>query len=138
MRRVVSIALVNSPNRKLLIVAWIQALFYFATGLWSLVDIHSFMAVTGPKTDIWLVRTVGLLVAVTGIVLGWAARRKSIPLELAAIAVGQALALAAIDIFYVSINRISPVYLLDAVAEIGLVGCWVFAWRSGGVTSNSR
>jgi hypothetical protein len=36
-------------------VALVQGAFYVATGVWALVDLDSFMAVTGPKTDLWLV-----------------------------------------------------------------------------------
>ena len=46
------------------ILALVQGAFYAATGLWALVDLGSFMAVTGPKTDHWLVKTVGILVTV--------------------------------------------------------------------------
>jgi len=38
-----------------------QAVYYLLTGVWSITNIMSFMAITGPKTDIWLVRMVGLL-----------------------------------------------------------------------------
>jgi hypothetical protein len=44
------------------------------------------------------------------------------------VAAGGAAALAAIDTVYVAKRRISPVYLLDAVAEIGLVAGWVRLW----------
>jgi hypothetical protein len=37
----------------------LQALYYLATGLWPLVHLPSFEAVTGPKTDDWLVHMVG-------------------------------------------------------------------------------
>jgi hypothetical protein len=53
----------------------VQGAFYAATGLWALVDLDSFMAVTGPKTDHWLVKTVGILVTVIGGVLLVAWRR---------------------------------------------------------------
>jgi hypothetical protein len=35
------------------------------TGLWPLVSIGTFQQVTGPKTDLWLVKTVGVLIAVS-------------------------------------------------------------------------
>jgi len=37
---------------------YLQGLYWLVTGLWGLIDVHSFMKVTGPKTDIWLVKTV--------------------------------------------------------------------------------
>jgi len=43
-----------------------QGLFYLTSGIWPLLDMPSFEAVTGRKTDKWLVKTVGLLVAVSG------------------------------------------------------------------------
>ncbi len=33
--------------------------------------------------------------------------------------------LGAIDIFYVARRRISPVYLLDALVQLGLVALWM-------------
>lgn len=38
-----------------------QGLFYLTSGIWPLIDMPSFEAVTGRKTDKWLVKTVGLL-----------------------------------------------------------------------------
>jgi hypothetical protein len=37
--------------------------------------------------------------------------------------------LTAIDIFYVARRRIAPVYLLDAVAELAIIGGWLAASR---------
>lgn len=39
----------------------LQGLYYSISGIWPLLSIDTFMAVTGPKTDIWLVKTVGVL-----------------------------------------------------------------------------
>lgn len=101
-----------------------QGAFYLATGVWPLVHDRSFQAVTGPKVDVWLVKTVGSLVAVVGGVLLAAGLRRSVSTELRVIAAGSAAALAAIDIVYASRRRISPIYLADAVVEIGLVAAW--------------
>src|SRR5438067_835911 len=104
-----------------------HACYYIITGLWSLVSIGTFQKVTGPKADLWLVKTVGVLVTVIGAVIGMAARRpsdKPRP-EIATLAVGSALGLAGIDVVYVAKRRIGPVYLLDALAEILLAGAWL-------------
>ena len=101
-----------------------QGAFYLATGVWPLVHDRSFQAVTGPKVDVWLVKTVGCLVSVIGGVLLAAGVRRSVPTELRAIAAGSAAALAAIDIVYASRGRIFPIYLADAAVEIGLVAAW--------------
>ena len=39
-----------------------EGVYFFLTGLWPVVHLPSFIAVTGPKRDLWLVRTVGLLI----------------------------------------------------------------------------
>lgn len=46
-----------------------QGIYFMLAGVWPLVNIHSFEVITGPKVDVWLVKTVGLLVAVIGAVL---------------------------------------------------------------------
>lgn len=98
-----------------------QAVYYIATGAWSLVHYHSFERITGPKTDTWLVKTVGSLVMVIGSVLLVAALRRPATLEIGLLARGSAAVLAAIDCVYVARRRISAVYLLDAVAELVLL-----------------
>jgi hypothetical protein len=113
------------------VVALVQGAFYVATGIWALVDLDSFMAVTGPKTDHWLVKTVGVLVTVIGAVLLLAWRTRRLTREIVLLAAGSALALAAIDVTYVSNGTISPIYLLDAVAEVGLAGAWLLTRDRG-------
>jgi hypothetical protein len=85
--------------------------------------------VTGPKFDLWLVKTVGLLIAVIGLTLLMAARRRTIGPEVCFLAMASAAALAAVDILYAVSDRISDIYLLDAVAEIGLVVLWLTVRR---------
>lgn len=109
----------------LLKVALIQGVFYLVTGLWPLIDIDSFQLVTGPKTDLWLVRTVGVLVAVIGLVLLSASLRRRVTAEIAMLDVGSALGLAAIDLIYALSGRISAIYLADAAVEILLAALWL-------------
>ncbi len=109
-------------------IALVQGVFYLATGVWPLLDIDSFQIVTGPKVDLWLVRTVGVLVGVIGTVLLLAARRRRITAEIAILAVGSALGLAGIDLVYALSRRISSIYLADAVVELGLAVLWGLAW----------
>lgn len=117
-------------NRKIRTLARAHGIFYAATGIWPILHLRSFEAVTGPKKEGWLVRTVGALVGVVGGVLVASARRERGPSgDLVATAVGCALSLTAIDITYVAKGRIAPVYLLDAVAELGLVTAWCILWK---------
>jgi hypothetical protein len=111
-----------------------QAIYYALTGVWSLVSIKTFQKVTGPKVDTWLVKTVGTLVLVIGGVLGMAAKKGRVTPEIALLATGSAAGLAAIDVVYATKRRISPIYLLDALAEVGLIALWAMGWklRQGG------
>jgi hypothetical protein len=110
-------------------VALVQGGFYAVTGVWALVDLDSFMAVTGPKTDLWLVKTVGALVTVIGGVLLTAGWRRRVTRDVLLLGIGSALSLATIDLVYVSAGRISRIYLLDAAAEAGLAIAWALARR---------
>jgi len=108
---------------------WLQGLYFAITGLWPIVHLNSFMAVTGPKTDTWLVQTVGIVLAVIGVSLCAAGRQASINsrdiIPSAVLAIGSALALATVDIVFVSRGTISGIYLMDAVAEIALILAWI-------------
>ncbi|HEX2979692.1 MAG TPA: hypothetical protein VHO48_05470 [Anaerolineaceae bacterium] len=102
-----------------------QGGFYLITGLWPLIHSASFERVTGPKADLWLVKTVGVLVSVIGgILLAAGLRRRPRP-EVSALGIGSAASLAGVDLVYTAQQRISPVYRLDAAAEIGLIVLWL-------------
>jgi hypothetical protein len=105
--------------------ALLQGIYFTITGIWPILHIRSFEAVTGPKKDKWLVKTVGVLVAVVGVVLTASARKGQPSKDLEAVAVGSAAALSAVDVVYVSKKRISPIYLLDTVAEAFLITGWL-------------
>lgn len=105
-------------------VAAAQGAYYLTTGLWPLLSIQSFEAVTGPKRDKWLVKTVGALVSAVGTVFAVASRRRVCPPEIWLLGVGSAIAFTAVDCIYVAKRRISPIYLLDALAELALILAW--------------
>jgi hypothetical protein len=111
-------------DRMTTLIARVQGWFYLLTGLWAIVDVDSFQRVTGPKTDVWLVKTVGVLVIVIGASLLTAARERRYDASIVLLAVGSALGLAGIDLVYALGGRISPIYLLDAAAELLLAVLW--------------
>jgi len=47
---------------KLRFTPFLQAVYYFVTGLWPLIHLKSFFEVTGPRTDVWLVQMVDVLI----------------------------------------------------------------------------
>src|SRR4051812_31943322 len=107
-----------------------QSAYYFATGLWPIVHLSSFQALTGPKRDTWLVQTFGALVAATGVAL-WPRSGNAGEGERPAqerVAIGAALALAASDAYFVARRRIRPIYLADAAVEL-LLAAGVLARR---------
>jgi hypothetical protein len=101
-----------------------QGVYFAATGIWPIVDMRSFEAVTGPKVDKWLVRTVGVLVAAIGGALISAGARRAVTPEIAGLAIGSAAGLGLIDVIYASRGRISKVYLADAAAEAAVITAW--------------
>ena len=112
--------------------AAVQGLYFLATGVWPLVHIPSFLEVTGPKTDLWLVYTVGALVAVVGLVLLCSARTGRVSQEVALLAAGCAAALAAVDVLFVSRGVLPRVYLLDAAVELVILLAWGFVYLRRG------
>jgi hypothetical protein len=111
----------------------VQGVYFIGTGLWPVVHLPSFEAVTGPKLEKWLVRTFGALVAAVGsaLVVG-ATGRGAGSRVLVTLGVGSALALGLADGIYVAKGRIRRVYLLDLVAEGAILGAWVLEGRRRG------
>lgn len=101
-----------------------QGAYYLGTGVWPLVSLRSFQAVTGPKMDTWLVKTVGVLVSAIGASLLASARRRPPSPEAAILGLGSALALAGVELHYRRKRRISPIYLADVAAEGLLLAGW--------------
>jgi hypothetical protein len=107
--------------------ALLQGSFDAVTGLWPIVHLRSFEAVTGPKLEGWLVKTVGALITVIGGTLLMAGLRRRVTPEVRLLGAGSAAAFIAVDVLYTAKRRISRVYLLDAVAELALLAGWVAA-----------
>ncbi len=105
-----------------------QGAYYLLTGLWPLVAYRAFERVTGPKREPWLVKMVGLLTVVIGVVV--ASDPAGRAPQTRAMATGAAAAYAAIDVWYAGIRRrLRPVYLLDAIAEVAFVAAWLSRGR---------
>ena len=107
--------------------ATLQAAYFLVSGLWPIVSRPTFEAVTGPKTDYWLVRTVGGLACVIGATLGVASYRNRVSRELAVLGIGSALAFGVVDVSYATTGRISRIYLVDAALECLIAREWASA-----------
>jgi hypothetical protein len=116
-----------------------QSGYYGVTGIWPILHLPSFEAITGPKTEDWLVHMVGLLAVAIGVVLGVATARNRVRSpEVVLLAATSAAAFAAIDLWYGSSGRISPVYLTDAGLQICLIGGLLLTRRTTDETAPIR
>jgi hypothetical protein len=111
--------------------AILQGIYWAVTGIWPLLHMPSFLWVTGPKNDLWLVRTVAILILVIGLVLLVAGFRKRVTEEVKWLGILSAAGLILIDVYYSLNDVISNIYLLDAVGEFLIILLWVLAGRKG-------
>lgn len=107
------------------IILLIQTIYYLITALWALIHIRSFMEVTGPKTDVWLVKTVAVLLLAISLSFITAFLLTKINIPVVTLAITCCLVLLFIDCYYVWNGTISRIYLLDALAEVFLLILWV-------------
>ena len=110
-----------------------QAGYYTATGIWPIVSIESFQAVTGRKTDHlvtgregdhWLVMTVAALIVAIGLSLLASLHSERPSIETAVLASSAAFALICIDVIYVTRCVLSPIYLADAAPQAIFLIVW--------------
>jgi hypothetical protein len=109
-------------NRFLLTV---NGTYYLLTGLWPIVHITSFMQVSGFKTDLWLVKTVGALILCIGLTQLRERISGKFSATVAFLSVISATALLAIDAYYGLNSQISSVYLIDGMIQLLLAGSWL-------------
>ena len=108
-------------------VAAAHGIYYVVTGVWPILSLGTFEAVSGPKVDDWLVRTVGIVLSVIGLTLLSAALKDDLGAPVRVLAIGSAASLAFVDFFYALRGVIWPIYMLDGVGEVLLIGMWVVA-----------
>jgi hypothetical protein len=114
------------------ITLWVQSVYYLITALWGLLHIESFMAVTGPKTDVWLVKTVSVLILPVVVCLVAGHLLHVHPLLVILVAATAAAGFAAIDFYYTAGKVIRWVYAVDGVVQTVLLLVWIFLlmqWR---------
>jgi hypothetical protein len=96
-----------------------QSIYYGITGAWPVIHMPSFEAITGPKTDDWLVHMVGLLTVAIAVTI-WP-RTAVVPTSIRTLAIWAAASYTVIDVVYTVLGVISPIYLMDAVVEVGII-----------------
>jgi hypothetical protein len=107
------------------ILVLVQATYTLITAVWPLVDIESFMAITGYKRDVWLVKTVGALLIPVALCLYAHLYYKSDRRTAIVLGSFTALAFACIDFYYALNDVIADIYLADGVVELIFLCGWL-------------
>ena len=112
------------------VLLWTQGIYTFLTAAWPIIDIESFLFVTGYKTEIWLVKTVSILLLVISIVLlSSTSSFRQINYPVAILALLVAIGMAYVD-FYYSLNKtISKIYIADGFVEILFAVAWLIVLK---------
>jgi len=89
------------------------------------------MEVTGPKTDIWLVKTVSLLLVTVSLCFIASLFIQTDRRPVLVLAIGCCLSLASIDFYYAGKKIISTIYYVDGVLQLIFLFAWVviIRWR---------
>lgn len=112
---------------------WVPAAAYGVVGcVWPLLSRHRFRAVTGPKTDRWLMDTVALELGVTASVMARADLNDRLTPEIAGTMIGSSLAMAGLTITNVARGRIPGTNIVIAGGHLGLVAFFVTGLRRHG------
>jgi len=114
------------PTKLYRFILWFQGLYTLFTALWPLVDIQSFVWITGPKTDIWLVKTVAACLMVIALAMLSFLLVNSHPLPAIVLGGGTAVGMAIVDFYYTFTDTISAIYLYDGVLEAVFVFIWLY------------
>ena len=104
----------------------VQIIYTFITAVWSLVDIESFMLVTGYKTDIWLVKTVGAILVSISLCMATHLFIRTDHLPVVILAIFSSIGFICIDFYYALNDIISNVYLADGFAQILFLLGWFY------------
>ncbi len=110
----------ETPRR----LALAQGAYWGATGVWPILHLPSFEAVTGRKKEHWLVKTTGALIAAVGGTLLYAGSRGKVTPSVMFLGASSAIALGAFGGWYAARGRIRRVYLADAAVEAILAAAW--------------
>lgn len=103
----------------------VQCAYTLVTALWGLLHIESFMAVTGAKTDVWLVKTVSALLIPIAICLAMYGFIKTDIRPAIVLGSLTAVSLAGIDFYYALTGVISPIYMADGALQVAFLIGWI-------------
>jgi len=111
--------------QKVKIFPLIQAAYFFVTAVWPLIDITSFLAVTGYKREVWLVKTVGVLLLPYCLILLHLAFSDKKNFIMAIAIILCCLSLAIVEIYYYFKGVIKWVYCIDGGLQLVFMSYWI-------------
>lgn len=103
----------------------IQGSYLLITSLWSLIDIQSFMEITGPKTDLWLVKSFSLILICVAVSCLYSGFSKHFSPAVHLMAFSTAMVLFTIDVYYPLKGVIRKVYLADGYVHLIFLILWI-------------
>lgn len=116
--------MVEKQNKLLKVLLLAQGVYSLLTASWGLIDIESFMAITGPKADVWLVKTVSvLIIPISLCLLSYLITRSGFT-QVAIVGITSAIGLGTIDFYYSLRDVISKVYLGDGFMQVLFLLMW--------------
>lgn len=114
------------PMKIFRLLLWSQATYILLTATWPLIHLESFVAVTGYKHDVWLVKTVGALLIPVAITLYMHLFINTDHRPAIALGGLTALALITVDCYYAFNDVISDIYLADGIVELFFLTLWAY------------
>jgi hypothetical protein len=120
-----SLPAANSTSRFHILLAKGQGAYDLFGGFWPLLHMQSFEAVTGPKDDSWLVRTVAGILVVVGAVLVRDAFRGHVAQGVRFIAAGVSAVLAIVALVSSLAGFISWLYFFDGLIHLAFAMAWL-------------
>lgn len=121
--------MLNTGLIRILIV--VHGAYLLIGGLWPLVHMPSFEAVTGPKAEHWLVRSVAGMLVVIAVVLLVQLRKHRVEASAVVVAMGASLTLGVVGIITAAQGVIDPIYICDGTLHLLFVALWCGAIVNG-------
>ncbi len=102
-----------------------QATYFLLTAVWPLAHIESFIWITGYKYDVWLVKTVAVLVLNSSMCffLTLVLKEQSVPVFLLSFI--SCIGFLFVDVYYALNSVIDKVYLVDGLLQLMLLVVWL-------------
>jgi hypothetical protein len=94
--------------------------------VWPIIDIESFMLVTGYKTDVWLVKTVGAILISISLCMATHLFIRTDHVPVVVLCIASSIAFISIDFYYALNDTISDIYIADGALQIFFLIAWIY------------